>query len=333
MIFFSVIVPVYKAEDYIEMCIKSVLSQEYTCFELLLVDDGSPDSSPLICDLYGCKDKRVRVFHTDNNGVVKARQIGVENAKGEYLIFIDADDWIDATYLSEMAHLLVENEIDIICCASTWVYENKKILKEINYNGIYNRSKIESHIFPLLIENREGRYFSPTLWGKCFKKDIYITGQLTNCRVDIGEDGACVKATVYHANSIFFLNKPLYFYRQVESSVTKSKRAFDWNGPKLIAKHLERCIQADLFDFQAQIYRNLTHNLFNVVLSQFNRQESYRDIKLDILKNISDDYYQKAIKNSKYKNNIKGILAKITLQYRLIWPIYIFNKIKNRWKA
>ena len=99
----SVIVPVYNAEKYLRRCIDSVLAQTYTDFELLLIDDGSKDSSGTICDEYAAQDTRVRVFHKENGGVSSARNVGLDNARGEWVTFVDSDDWISKDYLEELA--------------------------------------------------------------------------------------------------------------------------------------------------------------------------------------------------------------------------------------
>lgn len=98
----SVIVPVYKAEKYIRRCVDSILAQTFTDFELLLVDDGSPDNSGAICDEYAAKDSRIKVFHKENGGVSSARNLGLDNASGEWITFVDADDWIAKTFLESL---------------------------------------------------------------------------------------------------------------------------------------------------------------------------------------------------------------------------------------
>ena len=103
----SIIIPIYKAEKYLQKCIESVLTQTFTNFELLLIDDGSPDKCGFICDEYAKKDNRITVFHRDNGGVSNARNLGLENAKGKWITFIDADDWVDSMYLE---HLLEGKE-------------------------------------------------------------------------------------------------------------------------------------------------------------------------------------------------------------------------------
>ena len=99
--FISIIVPVYKAEQTLSRCLDSILVQTFTDFELLLIDDGSPDASGVICDEYALKDSRIRVFHKENGGVGSARNLGLDNARGEWICFVDSDDWIKECFLSE----------------------------------------------------------------------------------------------------------------------------------------------------------------------------------------------------------------------------------------
>lgn len=119
---FSVIVPVYNVERYLEQCIESILSQTYLNFELLLIDDGSTDLSSNICDRYSEKDYRVRVLHKENGGVCSARNLGIKESKGQYIVFIDSDDWVDNGYLQS---LLSINDVELVCCS--YRLENVKV--------------------------------------------------------------------------------------------------------------------------------------------------------------------------------------------------------------
>ena len=107
----SVIVPVYKVEEYLPQCIDSILAQTFTNFELLLVDDGSPDRCGEICEEYAGKDTRIRVFHQQNSGVSAARNIGLQHAKGTYIVFVDSDDWVSTDYL---LHFLQKTQPELI---------------------------------------------------------------------------------------------------------------------------------------------------------------------------------------------------------------------------
>ena len=112
----SIIVPVYNAEKYLHRCVDSILAQTFTDFELLLINDGSKDNSGKICDEYAAKDPRVRVFHKENGGVSSARNMGLDNAKGEWVTFVDSDDWLVHNIYEKMLHKLVEENADLCLC-------------------------------------------------------------------------------------------------------------------------------------------------------------------------------------------------------------------------
>ena len=139
----SVIVPVYNTEKYLDRCIQSVLAQTYTNWELLLIDDGSTDSSGTICDQYAAEDNRIRVFHKENGGVSSARNLGLDNAKGEWITFVDSDDWVEPSMLKELLAIALDNDADYVYCdllfdfgqyqkyynAATYASEHRTMLK------------------------------------------------------------------------------------------------------------------------------------------------------------------------------------------------------------
>ena len=112
----SVIVPIYKAESYLYKCIDSLLTQKLADIEILLIDDGSPDGSGMICDEYARKDSRVKVFHKSNGGVASARQCGLDHACGEYVIHADPDDWVESDMLQSLYEKAVEEDADMVIC-------------------------------------------------------------------------------------------------------------------------------------------------------------------------------------------------------------------------
>ena len=120
----SVIVPVYNTEKYLHRCIDSILSQTFTDFELLLINDGSKDGSGAICDEYAAKDNRVRVFHKENCGVSSARNLGLDNVQGEWVLFVDSDDWMELTMLAKMYHAAIENNADCVYCDFNFVKQS-----------------------------------------------------------------------------------------------------------------------------------------------------------------------------------------------------------------
>lgn len=329
---FSVIVPIYGVEQFLPQCIESVLQQSCADFELILVDDGSQDDCPCICDEYAKQDDRVHVIHKKNAGVVLARQTGVAIARGKYVVCLDGDDWLGRDYLQLFCNEINKNNPDIICCGSTWWSSHTAFMEKVFpiKAGCYSRDDIKAHIFSWLIEDSKGKYFPNTLWAKCFRMEVYkYQQQLVKPIFQIGEDSACVKPCVYYANSLSVLPNCEYFYRQVNSSMTKAKKPFDWNGPEIIAKHFEKQIPMNEGDFQEQLYRNCVHNIFNVAVSRFYQKKSYKSILDEIKTELNRPYYKHAVAKGSFSFGTKGYFAKKILQLRLLWVIKLFSLLKK----
>lgn len=326
---FSVIVPVYNVESYLHRCIESVLEQKFTDFELILVDDGSPDNCGAICDDYAAKDSRIRVIHKENGGLVSARQAGAEAASGDYICCVDGDDWLSSDYLERFADCIQNDHSEIVCGGMVLSYHDKQIQNTIPFrSGFYCRAKMEEELFPHLIQNKRAGYFTPTLCGKAIKRELYFPIQMTvDPRIKIGEDGACTIPCIYRAQSLSVLSVCSYIYRQNEASMTKNNKAFSWSGPKLIAEHLMHKIDCSQLDFQEQMYRKTAHELFSVVVSQFNRNEPYKVIAEDIRTNLQTPIYREAIDKADF-SDIRGKLMVLALKNRMLWLIWLWNRVK-----
>ena len=124
MALISVIIPVYKVEEYLENCIQSVIKQTVSDLEIILVDDGSPDQCPEICDLWADKDSRIKVIHKENGGLSDARNAGMKVATGEYVSFIDSDDYISLDFYETLLETIVDNDSDIVECGVVKFYED-----------------------------------------------------------------------------------------------------------------------------------------------------------------------------------------------------------------
>lgn len=205
----SIIVPVYKVEQYIQKCIDSILNQIFTDFELILVDDGSPDNCGKICDEYARKDERVRVIHKENGGVSSARNLGIDEAKGEYISFIDPDDWIDLDMYEKLFDFIDRNKLDIVCFE---VYEVKGSKCSANYR--FNEDKVMDektalrNILTDVIDN------SPC--NKIYKKAVW-----EDVRFPVGrrfEDVATIYKTFYKSSKVGYMQKAFYYYLKREGS-------------------------------------------------------------------------------------------------------------------
>ena len=166
--FFSVIVPVYKVEEYLADCIESVLNQTFSDFELILVDDGSPDHCPAICDAYAEKDSRVQVIHKTNGGLASARRAGIRVASGEYVYNLDSDDRIEPDVLEAAHRIICDTGTDIVSFAYRWVKNEQTVnITEDGLNeGFYDEEKIKEHVYPKLLMDKNMGHVSYYLSGK-----------------------------------------------------------------------------------------------------------------------------------------------------------------------
>lgn len=323
----SVVVPVYKAEKYLVQCVNSLMKQTYSMIEIVLVDDGSPDSCPKLCDEFLKKDQRIRVIHKKNEGVAFARRDGVLASTGEYVTFCDADDMFDVFALEKVAKAIYHYSPDIVTFSMT---RDLVRLGEKGIRSYYDRKKIVEKIFPYLLEDKNGKYYTPGVCGAVYKRQLYMDNQLAEYKIVVGEDLACKKAVIFHAQSIFDMEDKLYYYRVNSSSVTESRKAFPWDGPELIAKHITSKIDVDVLDMREQLNRVITHQLFVVAKSQFaNSDKSYSQIKNDIKKNLQKPIYKNAVENCHYNFwYIKGIAAKFALKYKCCLLMWIYWKME-----
>ena len=329
---FSFIVPIYNAEKYVVKCIDSILSQTYGNFELILVDDGSTDNSGRICDEYSQKDNRVKVIHQKNVGVNKTRKNAAKAAMGEYIVPIDADDWISKDLLAQAYEVIKETNVDIYCYDCLYVWENKQAEYHTwLQSGYYDKDKLNQYVYPSLLRNVYGKRVFPTVWGKIFKRELYKKFQLsTNDIIRIGEDESVCLPCVFFANSIYISHSCHYYYRQNPASATKAKRGFPWTDIPARVEIYRKHLPMDRFGFEAQLNRLIVHELFNVALSHLKTDRPYKEVKAEIIENFNDEFYADAIKNCKYKKNIKEKLATFAVRHRLVFLIKIYAMILNR---
>ena len=329
-VLFSIVVPIYNVENYLEDCINSVLNQTFDSFELILVDDGSTDKSSSICDLYEKKDKRIKVIHKGNGGLVSARKAGISIAKGEYAVCLDSDDWIEENHLLELSKVIAEYSPDVICFSHFEVCEETKIRRNISFRkGMYSKEDIEKEIYPYLIQTPQGTAFPPTIWAKAYKTGLYKEEQLqVDDRIKIGEDVACTIPCVAKACSMFIIDKTLYCYRRNNISMTKNKKPFSWDVPELIELHLRKRIQTNTANLQDQISRRTVHSLINVVKTQFYKNDKYTAITKEIKKEVNRPTYKKSLKDSQLKKGSLISICRFFLVHNIYFPFYILSKIR-----
>lgn len=221
---FSVIVPVYKVEQYLHQCVDSVLDQDFKDFEIILVDDGSPDNCPHICDEYAAKDKRVKVIHKENGGLSDARNFGIKASTSSYLMFLDSDDyWNDENLLSGLSEI-ISSQPDVEIVNFGWQKyfqnENRFIDDKRNFSILKEKQTGFSDFISRLLEND---LFVASACNKCVSRQFILANNLYFKKGIRSEDMDWCGRILYLMPSMTCYNKKPYIYRQqVSGSITAS---------------------------------------------------------------------------------------------------------------
>lgn len=264
----SVLVPICKIDKYLGVCIESLLNQTYKNLEIILVDDGSPDRCPEICDLYASKDERIKVIHKPNGGLVSARKAGLMAAKGEYIGNVDGDDWVGPGFYHSLYCSLCESDADIaIAGFSRDLFSStKKILNAIP-SGVYEGESLEKVKKQMIADGEFYRHGITTyLWNKLFKREVLEPYQMAmDDRITIGEDAATTYPAIMASKKIVITDNCSYHYRQREDSMLKT--ATNHNNEYLkvmyLYEYMKKTLQEWPNDYQ------LLRQVDDLVLSTF----------------------------------------------------------------
>lgn len=222
----SVIVPVYKVENYLRQCLDSLAAQTLDDIEIIIVDDGSPDGCPAICDEYAAKDARMKVVHKENGGLLSARKAGFAASKGDYIGFVDGDDWVEPETFMNMHNAIIKYSPDMVlsdflCDYGDCIEPSDQCFEE----GFYDRARLESEIFPKMLF--DGRFYrfgvNPNCWSKLVKREL-IEKNLSPVdeRIRMGEDAAFIYPCMLDSQSITCVKTPTYHYRITEQSMSNA---------------------------------------------------------------------------------------------------------------
>lgn len=251
----SVIIPIYKVENYLAECVDSVLAQTYKNIEIILVDDGSPDKCPAICDEYANKDGRIKVIHKQNGGLSDARNVGLAAASGEYIFFIDSDDYWNDVAAVEKLMCIVHNkpEIDFIYFDCIYQTETNKYLKD-NYESAKINGRTKTEILEYLITIDK---FVVSACFKLIKRSVLIDNQILFKKGLLSEDYDWCLHLFVHSKVIYAVDANFYSYRMRNDSISKS----------VSSKHL-----FDIWSIISDWYNKLPN-----MVSDMNERELYLD--------------------------------------------------------
>jgi len=280
----SVIVPVFNVERYLSKCLDSICAQTYRNLEIIIIDDGSTDKSPQICDEYAKQDERIKVIHKENGGLSSARNIGLDTMLGKYVTFVDSDDWIEANMCEELLNELVGYECDMVIGLQFDNYEDGKEMKQTWYISEYEREILSKKDAMLAYLKRK---ISGTSCGILYKKCIF-----QDIRFPIGkqfEDQAIVFLVLKKTERIIIYNKYFYHYFHRANSIT----SVPFNAKKM---HY-----LDAFESWFEYSKN-NGNIFKEEIEKF-----YTDYAWDILKSMGLEF---GGENSIHSNKLVSIIRK-----------------------
>lgn len=274
----SVIVPVFNIEKYLSECLSSITKQTFDDIEVVIIDDGSTDSSGSICDNYALNDSRIKVIHKRNEGLVRARKTGLQVATGNYIAYVDGDDWIEPNMIERLYNILTDNGVDIAMCGR---FEEIGDTHRPVYHGIaegrYNKRELLDKVYPNMIVN--GAFFEwglfPGVWDKLFKREALEKFQMdVDDRITMGEDAACTYPALLNASSIYVLCECLYHYRQSSDSMVKQSVDYE--------------VQRQRFN----ILFNSVNDLFEKYSSIYDLREQWKEYILFLMVPRADMLYQ-----------------------------------------
>lgn len=315
--FFSVIIPVYKVEKFLPDCIESVLNQTFSDFEMILVDDGSPDACPEICEEYRKKDDRIKVVHKENGGLASARRAGIKVAQGDYVFNLDSDDLIEADTL-ECAHNIIKDaSCEMVSFSYSWIKGGKtiNITTDCIEEGLYVGEDIEKCIYPKLLMDKDMNHVSYYLSGKAIKRELLTPIQLgVNEKISLGEDLCCTVQCYLNTKSVYISKKQAYLYRVRDDSISKD---FNANQINLIEDVINEIIKNDtdkVADFEKQLCRYSCFMCFAILASA--AEGGYFKSINAIKENIKNSLHAEKILCAKFEN--------ISIKSRI--SIFLMNK-------
>lgn len=233
----SIIVPIYNVEAELRKCVSSILAQTYKDIEVILVDDGSPDNCGSICDEFAKKDNRVVVIHKENGGLVNARKSGLEKSTGQFISYVDGDDWIEEDFIKSLIDCQQKYNADIVAAGfSKDIGDISEKHSNAIPSGFYDKQKMIAEVYPKMICAGPYFYFGicSYVWNKLFKRELLFESQMAvDPRISVGEDTSVVFPVLLKANSLYISGNSSYHYYQKAFSMLKSMDSLEKEKEKV----------------------------------------------------------------------------------------------------
>lgn len=334
----SVIVPVYGVEKVLERCVDSILAQTYENLEIILVDDGSPDRCPAMCDTFAEQHNNIITVHKVNGGLTSAWKEGIRHASGELVGFVDSDDWIDPDMYEKLYEALEQQKADIAMAGLVFDYEDPNFPPRRETNrmnmSVYDRRELES-LFPVLLNDGSfiGRTIQPSRVTKLFRKSLVEQNlELWDDRVNVGEDLQMVFAAVLDADKICALPDyyPYHYWYNMSSMTGKHDPAY-LAKIKLLKERMEYISDTkNVYDFRPQIRNDFLSLAVMAVKNEIwrNHEDSFSQVIKNIKSMCRDETVQEALAN--HTMDQIGLSVKIyifMMKHGWYVPCYMVTKV------
>ena len=336
----SVVIPIYKVENVLRRCVDSVLNQTYHNLEVILVDDGSPDGCPQICDEYAMNDARVRVIHKQNAGLGFARNTGIENATGKYICFFDSDDYIEPVTIEESCALAEKTDADLVCYGHIEETSNGKILKKripTPPKDVFVGKEIREELMPMSLSHcaKTGKNWNLSLsaWCELFSLEVIRNNnfRFVSEREIISEDFYSLLEYYSYCQTIAFIKTPFYHYVSNPVSLSKSYRPDRYDRIKIFAEKINELsvkmgLETELKEQIKTVFLGITIGaLKQIVAYGGNHKQRHKKFK----EIVYDDYMNQVL--SQYNYSGEGIFKRIffwSMKKHLANLSYYIIKIK-----
>lgn len=327
----SIIVPVYNVAQYLEQCLDSILQQTFKDFEVILVNDGSTDSSEKICEKFVQKDERFKLITQKNAGLAAARQAGLDVAEGLYIGFVDSDDWLEVEMYQKMINVANESNADIVFCN---VYRNEDKKEKAYFpSGLYSRQEMETVMFPRLLagfdKNGEENTIRWCNWLRIYKRKLIDEHHICfDKRFRRSQDLPFTFECTIHANTYFYLgDEYLYHNRMNYESLSKGYTKNMWDLIKPLIIYLQDVVNDyNRYDFQNQMNRRAALFVFECCENENkpNNTKTMRE-RLKTVREIMNDRNARKWVNGMSTSGMKKIhkVYKICFQLKLSWIFYM----------
>lgn len=289
----SVIVPIYMIDRYVGICIESIINQTYKNLEIILVDDGSRDRCPEICDLYKRKDDRIKVIHKSNGGLVSARKAGLQQSNGDYIGYVDGDDWIGPGFIESLYASASTSGADIVCAGFTRdLFSKSASFVNSIPSGVYEGDELINLWKNMIsIDSYYRPGISTYVWNKLFKRKVLVGSQSrVDNRISIGEDGAVTYPALFSCSKVAVIDNVAYHYRQREDSMLKQSTGYSSEAKKLVYLYNYLKQWAENTPAELEIKKQIDDYVFSIALMRSGGRLPHSDYST-----FNTDYYGKNV--------------------------------------